>query len=251
MPLQSGSAPAVVSNNIRELIASGHPHAQAVAIAFHNAHPEHRAMGGMTPRMPAITSHPAGLGPVRAPHTAIHVPSMLPRRDDGGSVGPTPGLQPSNANSSPVAQSYIQRFAQMSPEQLQEMVARLGNSPLAGIAQQVLKQKQVMQQAPSYAQTAQPTPLSPDGGQQTQPQAPIQQPTQQGGMQQAARGGETKPNTVPILAAGGEFVIEPSHVARWGDGDIKEGHRRLDKFVVEARKDIIKTMSKLRGPVKS
>lgn len=37
MPLQPGSSQEVISNNIRELQASGHPHEQAVAIALSNA----------------------------------------------------------------------------------------------------------------------------------------------------------------------------------------------------------------------
>lgn len=210
-------------------------------------------MGGMTPHMPGLGQHMGGMGikPTLSPHISMHMPSMLPRRDDGGAVAPTPGLQPNTANSAPIARSYIQRFAQMSPEQLHEMVARLGNSPLAGIAQQVLKQKQMTPQAPSYAQTAQPTPLS-DPSQQ---QAPVQQPIpqQQSGMppvQQAARGGGAKEETVPILAAGGEFIIAPEHVIRWGNGDVEKGHRALDKFVVETRQKIIKEMTKLKPPVR-
>ena len=207
-------------------------------------------MIGMMPAAQSLGSHmgTGGIKPMHSPQIALHMPSLMPRRDDGGAINPTPGLQPSTANANPMVQNYVQRFSQMSPEQLQEMVARLGSSPLAGIAQKVLQQKRVMPTPAPYAQTAQPTPLS-DPSQQ---QSPIAQP--QAGMQpaqQAARGGEAKPGTVPILAAGGEFVISPEHVARLGDGDIKEGHRRLDKWVVDQRNQIIKTMSKLKPPVKS
>lgn len=208
-------------------------------------------IGGMTPHMPGLGQHMGGMGikPTLSPHISMHMPSMLPRRDDGGAVAPTPGLQPSTANSAPIAQSYIQRFAQMSPEQLHEMVGRLGNSPLAGIAQQVLKQKLMTPQAPAYAQTAQPTPLFDPGQQQVQQQPP----QQQSGMppvQQAARGGSAKEDVVPILAAGGEFIIAPEHVARWGNGDVEKGHRALDKFVVETRRKIIEEMRRLKPPVR-
>lgn len=37
MPLQSGSSKEVISSNIKELVKSGYPHAQAIAIAIHNA----------------------------------------------------------------------------------------------------------------------------------------------------------------------------------------------------------------------
>jgi hypothetical protein len=258
MPLQAGTSPSVISENVRDMIRAGHPPRVAVAAALHNAHPERRALGGgMAPHIPGLGQHMGGMGikPAISPHVSMHMPSMLPRRDDGGAVAPTPGLQPNAANSAPIARSYIQRFAQMSPEQLQEMVARLGNSPLAGIAQQVLKQKQTTPQAPSsYAQTAQPTPLSDQGQQQAPAPQPAPQQTQQSGMQpaqQAARGGSAKQETVPILAAGGEFIIAPEHVARWGNGDVEKGHRELDRFVVETRQKIIKEMAKLKGPVRS
>jgi hypothetical protein len=257
MPLQAGTSPSVISENVRDMIRAGHPPRVAVAAALHNAHPERRALGGgMAPHIPGLGQHMGGMGikPAISPHVSMHMPSMLPRRDDGGAVAPTPGLQPNAANSAPIARSYIQRFAQMSPEQLQEMVARLGNSPLAGIAQQVLKQKQTAPQAPSYAQTAQPTPLSDQGQQQAPAPQPAPQQTQQSGMQpaqQAARGGSAKQETVPILAAGGEFIIAPEHVARWGNGDVEKGHRELDRFVVETRQKIIKEMAKLKGPVRS
>ena len=54
----------------------------------------------------------------------------------------------------------------------------------------------------------------------------------------------------PIVAAGGEYVIPPSVVTSIGGGDINHGHNLLDDFVVLARKDLIKTLSKLPGPKK-
>ena len=57
-------------------------------------------------------------------------------------------------------------------------------------------------------------------------------------------------NLAPIVAAGGEYVIPPSVVRSLGGGDIDRGHNLLDDFVVMARKDLIKTLSKLPGPKK-
>ena len=63
-----------------------------------------------------------------------------------------------------------------------------------------------------------------------------------------ARGGAS--DGVPIVAAGGEFVITPDQVRAVGDGDLDRGHRVLDKFVLEIRKDHIKTLKGLAKPRK-
>lgn len=63
-----------------------------------------------------------------------------------------------------------------------------------------------------------------------------------------ATGGAT--DTVPIVAAGGEFTIHPDVVKDIGHGDIKAGHRVLDKFVLKVRKEHIKTLRKLKPPKK-
>lgn len=55
---------------------------------------------------------------------------------------------------------------------------------------------------------------------------------------------------VPIYAADGEYVISPEKVAEIGGGDINAGHKILDEWVVENRKNHIKTLSKLPGPAK-
>jgi len=55
---------------------------------------------------------------------------------------------------------------------------------------------------------------------------------------------------VPIVAAGGEYVIRPSAVVGIGEGDINKGHRILDQFVMKLRKNHIKTLQKLAPPKK-
>lgn len=69
----------------------------------------------------------------------------------------------------------------------------------------------------------------------------------------AAVGGRTTEkhgDPVPILAAGGEYVIPPEVVQRIGLGDMKRGHSILDKWVMEVRKKHIKTLTKLPKPAK-
>lgn len=56
---------------------------------------------------------------------------------------------------------------------------------------------------------------------------------------------------VPIIAAGGEYVVPPHVVAAIGGGDPKHGHEILDRWVVENRKKHVKTLKGLPGPAKS
>ena len=70
-------------------------------------------------------------------------------------------------------------------------------------------------------------------------------------VKQAASGGPVhsgRYKAVPIIAAGGEYVIDPDVVKRLGGGDITKGHDYLDAFVKGVRQNLIKTLSKLPGP---
>ncbi|KPK54594.1 MAG: hypothetical protein AMS22_05580 [Thiotrichales bacterium SG8_50] len=55
---------------------------------------------------------------------------------------------------------------------------------------------------------------------------------------------------VPIVAAGGEYVLSPDEVIWAGGGDIDAGHRALDKWITDTRKELIDTLKKLPGPKK-
>jgi hypothetical protein len=83
-----------------------------------------------------------------------------PRRDDGGQIG---GVQPSIQTQNPMMQNILQRYRAMPPEQLQELVVRLGNSSIGRMAQQVLNQKRTMNTAQQGALPQQQTqaPMAP------------------------------------------------------------------------------------------
>jgi hypothetical protein len=66
----------------------------------------------------------------------------------------------------------------------------------------------------------------------------------QGGLAQGGNVGEP----VPIVAAGGEYVLSPDDVIWAGRGDLDAGHRALDNWIRATRKDLIKTLQKLPGP---
>jgi len=53
---------------------------------------------------------------------------------------------------------------------------------------------------------------------------------------------------VPIVAAGGEYVIHPDSVAKFGGGDMNSGHDKLDAFVKYVRAHLVKTLQNLPGP---
>ncbi len=65
---------------------------------------------------------------------------------------------------------------------------------------------------------------------------------------EGSRGGRAK--TVPVLAAGGEFLVSPAQAAMIGGGNLKKGHEKLDKWVVERRKKHVKETAALPPPAK-
>lgn len=56
--------------------------------------------------------------------------------------------------------------------------------------------------------------------------------------------------SVPIVAAGGEYVIAPDEVEKIGGGSMDDGHKILDAFVKKMRKKTIRTLQSLPGPKK-
>jgi ADP-ribose pyrophosphatase YjhB (NUDIX family) len=63
-----------------------------------------------------------------------------------------------------------------------------------------------------------------------------------------AGGGEA--SGVPIVAAGGEYVLHPDQVREAGGGDLERGHKVLDEFVKRMRAELVKTLKNLPGPKK-
>jgi len=66
-----------------------------------------------------------------------------------------------------------------------------------------------------------------------------------------ARGGRTHDHhAVPVMVAGGEYVVHPDVVRQIGDGDMERGHAVLDEFVKAHRKKLVKKLNKLPGPAR-
>lgn len=72
-----------------------------------------------------------------------------------------------------------------------------------------------------------------------------------GGLPKAFAGGGMAGEKVPIVAAGGEYVIPPEVVVNIGDGDMDVGHTELDEFVKKMRAKTVKTLKALPGPKKN
>jgi hypothetical protein len=66
-----------------------------------------------------------------------------------------------------------------------------------------------------------------------------------------AMGGATYGSPVPVVVAGGEYVISPEDVEHLGEGNLDAGHRVLDAFVVKMRKKTVDTLKSLPGPKKN
>jgi hypothetical protein len=71
----------------------------------------------------------------------------------------------------------------------------------------------------------------------------------EGGPYGMAAGGTA--SGVPIVAAGGEYVVHPHHVREVGGGDLDMGHKVLDEFVKRKRSELVKTLKRLPGPQKN
>ena len=212
MPLAKGHSQKVISHNISEMVAAGHPQNQAIAAALNTAR-QSRAGGGQnitqtTGNMPYM-GNMGNTQPVHKIHEGpIHSPV----------AGRTDHL-PMNVKSG----SYVIPA---------DIIGAMGEgNTMAGfkIAKRMFSSKPYMQGSSPYGSGKMPY-----AGGSTPYGAKL------------ATGGSAP--AVEIVAAGGEYVIDPEDVTRLGEGDIDHGHEILDHFVTGYRKKTIDTLKKLPGP---
>jgi hypothetical protein len=77
---------------------------------------------------------------------------------------------------------------------------------------------------------------------------PYDEPMTPYGMEMPSKATGGASSGVPIVAAGGEYVIHPEDVRHLGNGDMEAGHRHLDAFVKKMRARTIATLQRLPGP---
>lgn len=215
MPLKHGSSQKVISSNISEMVHAGHPHNQAIAAALSMAR-KHKAGGGsglLANPKPVYNNPPPPVpyGNVTKVHVGpIHSPVA-------GRTDHLPMHVPSGAYVIPA-----------------DIISAMGEgNTMAGfkVAKDIFSAKGIPMKGMPFGSSSLPYGAS---------------------MPQKAAGGETNLSgpQVPIVAAGGEYVIHPDDVRALGHGDLDEGHKALDSFVKKMRAKTVKTLQKLPGPKK-
>lgn len=99
-----------------------------------------------------------------------------------------------------------------------------------------------------YGQGAGPYGQEPGGTPYGQSGGPYGEPLGGGSSRGGAPSDGEDDEGVPIVAAGGEYVLSPDEVRHLGHGDLDLGHRVLDEYVRRMRKETVKTLQRLPGP---
>lgn len=216
MPLKHGFSHETISSNIKEMIHAGHPRNQAIAAALNTAreYRPHKAFGGE--QVTTTTQGP----PMKLFSGPIH--SAVAGRTDH---------LPMHVHSG----SYVIPA---------DIISAMGEgNTMAGFraARRIFGGTPYGQKKMPYGQGADPY------GQGAVPYGQGEGPYASQPVKHAAGG---KTDAVPVVVAGGEYVIHPADVTRLGHGDINAGHKILDAFVKKMRAKTIKTLQKLPGPKK-
>ena len=213
MPLLRGKSKDAISSNISEMVKSGHPKEQAIAAALNIARKAKAEGGGFNePRqiMQARAPRPAQFMP-HAPESKLH-------------VGPIHSQVAGRTDHLPM---HVPAGSYVIPA---DIISAMGEgNTIAGF-----KHMRRMFGGMPYGGGS--TPYGQSGG------------PYGAEMPHKAGGGST--DSVPIVAAGGEYVLSPDQVKMAGGGDLDIGHKVLDDWVKTMRKKTISTLQKLPGPKK-
>jgi len=251
MPLARGLSQATIGRNIAEMERAGHPRKQAIAAALNVA--RGRAAGGTitgTPSpIPALNTRPPGIpGVGPEPEGVPGIPPIpKPPKPLGGDktkvhTGPIMSHVPGRTDHLPM---HVPSGAYVLPADIVSAMGEgntmAGFKVASGIFGQPFYGTGKVGEGKPYHQGKQPY------SQVAQPYKAGATPYDQAAPHYAAGGAA---HTVPIIAAGGEFVIHPNNVVKQGNGDMDDGHKVLDAFVKQMRARLVKTLKGLPGPAK-
>jgi len=256
MPLKHGKSQKTISFNISEMIHAGHPPKQAIAAALNTAREASASGGGLYAnihakqeriahgskehmRKPGAPGAPTAKAFKESAKTAkahgghfspVHMPKIkmphphFPRQHTSSHlhVGPIHSTVAGRTDHLPM---HVPSGSYVIPA---DIISAMGEgNTMAGF-----KQVRRMFGGMPYGGDSMPYGSDKSG--------PYDQPYADGGTADA----------VPIVAAGGEYVLSPEEVKKAGDGDLETGHRVLDDFVKRMRAQTVKTLQKLPGPKK-
>lgn len=230
MPLVPGNSHRVISRNIEEMIRAGHKRSQAVAAALENARKHPKAAQGGVASEPLEHLALGGL-------SANDGSPWFIRREEANMLNPHTGgfLNSSIAGRTDRIPQAVAADSYVIPA---DVVSGLGQgNSLAGA--DILNK--ALHMGP-YGTTA-----TAHSAHSSIPRAPAPfRDTGQGAS--LAKGGVS--SHVPVIVAGGEFIIPPHIIARLGDGDMRKGHRIMDEMVRRVRVHTAKKIAKLPAPKK-
>jgi hypothetical protein len=245
MPLKRGSSQKTISHNISEMIGSGHPRDQAIAAALNTAR-KRKAEGGETKKLPNTNDLPdrvkelLGITDPKMPNikdtpTDVKIKLNMPLNEASG--GRTRVRRAFGG--------HTPAFMQKSIPQASSGVIHEGpiHSPVSGRTDHL----PMHVASGSYVIPADIISAMGEGNTMSGFKQMNQILSGAKAMPKAS-GGPVK--AVPIIAAGGEYVVTPHEVTWAGNGNMDAGHEALDGFVTGMRAKTIKTLKALPGPKK-
>jgi len=245
MPLKKGSSQKTISSNISEMINAGHPRDQAIAAALNTAR---RATGGglyanINAKRERIAhgshEHMRKPGAEGAPTAEAFKQSARTAKAGGGGFRPRHTHVRAKLHVGPIHSPVAGRTDHL------PMHVPSGSYVLPADIVSAHGEGNTMAGFKVMRRVFGGMPYGHRGGVYGQGSGPYGEPLATGG------GADGEDQGVPIVAAGGEYVLSPDQVRLAGNGDLDVGHKVLDEFVKRSRRELVKTLKNLPGPKKS